>query len=168
MQAVPLTKLYAEFGSVLEDGEVGLQNATPDTRSYAHALTGDFASLRNTMNGFINPSHVSRIELVHQPEPGVIGLVVYMPTRPMVPVLYLRSAHYYAPCDGSRLADELFTLVMIPREVWGGFAQDLHGKYYSVVITREALAMTDGGQPATLPDSICGKWWMESRTTPIR
>lgn len=159
MRTNPLAQLYSEFSSPFVDGLEGLRNAPESILRYDYALSADFDGVQQAFaSGDLDATSLSRIELIHQPEAGVIGLVAYTATHPRLPALYLRSAYYSIACDGSRLADTLFYAAQLPESVWGNFAQELRNSYYTVVVSREVLAVSPSGDFEVLPESVSGEW----------
>ena len=159
MQINPYARVYSQFHSVMEDGREGLVDASRGILQRDHALQEDFDVVAQAfMNGAISASELSRIELIHWPEPGVIGLIAYAVTQPKIPVLYLRSAHYNVECDGSRLANAFFTLTGVPEDIWLHFDKELVNHYYVVIVSREVIAVGENGHLKAIPQAISGEW----------
>lgn len=143
--------LQSCFGSVLEDGESGLQNRLPSKERYiANALSSDFAAMRRLFQERdIISGDVSRIEFLLQPEDGVVGMVVYTRYLPE-PVLYLRSVRYDVDCDGRRLGDTLLDECGVPARLYRVLRDGLNGCYYVAVFSREEH--DSSGKDAVLVD----------------
>lgn len=160
-------EIRSQFHSVFENGESGLRDPLPsEERCILDAMPRNFEAMRRIFRESVDANDISRIEMFHQPESGVIGMVVFSRLLRKGPVLYLRSVRYDVECGGRNLGDEVLERCSVPARLYRVQHEGLRGCYYTAVFSREACDQSGWEDILVDPGRITDEWrlYLDDRT----